>query len=700
MIHSFATPSGLEVERHVSPGSAEAEFAGLRSSLDTMNGVLLSRRFTFPDRYRPGWAGFVNPPLKLVSTAGVLRADALNRRGDVLVEALRPALGESVRFQPAEGDGRSSLIWPEGTNVFAEIRRLVQLFNNTDDEYWGLYGAFGYDLALDQNGVARRLPRAASQQDLALYVPDRLIVCEDPARDRAEIREYDFTFGASSTVGLPRDGGGDERVVDQPLMPEEPAKGSYRNIVRNAVEACRNGELFEVVASQCFRRAVALKPSEIFEELEAINPSPYGFLANLGGEHILGTSPEMFVRVRGKAVESCPISGTLRRGANAQEDADQIFRLLSSKKAEAELTMSTDLDVDDKARVCEPGSVSVVGRRQIEMYSHVIHTVDHVRGTLRADCDAMDAIEAHLGAVTLTGAPRAAALEFIEANETAPRFWYGGAVGRVGFDGDVDTGIILRALRVQDGVAEIRVGASLLHSSDPEDEEAETLTKAGAMFEAISGARRAAVPSAAGEPRNAARGGRFLLVDLDGPFVQALASLARLSGWEAQIVRREGAGTIDWRGEVALLCPALGDDALAAARTLTGEILAAGGAVFGVGHGMLAVAEHLGAVTALLEEPLHGDRRQVFQSSAGRFIPAVGEDGIRSGNYYRRMLAASRLPGDLVCVLADAEGNIAAIEHRTLPAAGVLFQPQSTLSSHGEIVGEALDALSAVVKTG
>jgi anthranilate synthase len=155
-------------------------------------------------------------------------------------------------------------------------------------------------------------------------------------------------------------------------------------------------------------------------------------------------------------VETCPISGTVARGADALEDAQRVKSLMMNAKEESELTMCTDVDRNDKSRICEPGSVKVIGRRQIEMYSRLIHTVDHVEGYLRPEFDALDAFLCHTWAVTVTGAPKTWAIQFVEDHERSPRCWYGGAVGMVGFDGSLNTGLTLRAVRVKNGVAEVR----------------------------------------------------------------------------------------------------------------------------------------------------------------------------------------------------------------------------------------------------
>jgi anthranilate synthase len=148
-------------------------------------------------------------------------------------------------------------------------------------------------------------------------------------------------------------------------------------------------------------------------------------------------------------VETCPISGTVARGADALEDAQRIKSLIGSAKEESELTMCTDVDRNDKSRICIPGSVKVIGRRQIEMYSRLIHTVDHVEGYLRPEFDSLDAFLCHTWAVTVTGAPKTWAIQFVEDMERSPRCWYGGAVGLVGFDGGLNTGLTLRTVRVR-----------------------------------------------------------------------------------------------------------------------------------------------------------------------------------------------------------------------------------------------------------
>src|SRR5690606_1955468 len=217
--------------------------------------------------------------------------------------------------------------------------------------------------------------------------------------------------------------------------------------------------------------------------------------------------------VSGRRIETCPISGTIKRGEDPIADSEQILKLLNSKKDESELTMCSDIDRNDKSRVCEPGSVKVIGRRQIEMYSRLIHTVDHIEGRLRQDRDAFDGFLSHAWAVTVTGAPKLAAMRFIENHEKSPRGWYAGAIGMVHFNGDMNTGLTLRTIRIKDGIAEVRAGATLLYDSNPEEEEAETELKASAMLAAIREAGKPNTPGVIGTAARVGEGRRILLVD-------------------------------------------------------------------------------------------------------------------------------------------------------------------------------------------
>ena len=275
--------------------------------------------------------------------------------------------------------------------MFTALREITAAFS-CEDPHLGLYGAFGYDLAFQFEPVRLRLDRQqgpGTQRDLVLHLPDEIWVL-DRKREEAVRYSYDFEVGGVSTAGLDRGtartvGGPAAQPVRDQELPRQPRPGSYARVVEEARERFACGDLFEVVPGHVFYGRCA-SPAAFYELLRQRNPAPYEFLFNLGeGEYLVGASPEMYVRVTGDRVETCPIAGTIARGEDTLEDAANIATLLGSAKEESELTMCTDVDRNDKARVCVPGSVRVIGRRQIEMYSRLIHTVDHVEGRLGPD---------------------------------------------------------------------------------------------------------------------------------------------------------------------------------------------------------------------------------------------------------------------------------------------------------------------------
>src|SRR5215510_3962561 len=547
---TYETAGGIRVHRIVEEIPVANAIEPVVQALDAHRGVLLASSYEYPGRYKRWDMGFVDPPLALTARNRDFRVQALNPRGRVLLAPILDTLQslDAVERVSAAEDSLEGVIRASGgrfveeersrqPSVFSLLRALGALFRHQDEPHLGLYGAFGYDLAFQFEPIRLRLERPADQRDLLLYLPDELVIV-DHQRELATVRRYDFEVGGRSTAALPRTGSavpyvGTSNVPDR----GDHAPGEYAAMVRVARKSFARGDLFEVVPGQIFREACPQPPSELFRRLRERNPSPYGFLIHLGeAEYLVGASPEMYVRVDGDRVETCPISGTIARGSDPISDAIQIQRLLNSTKDESELTMCTDVDRNDKSRICKPGSVRVIGRRQIEMYSRLIHTVDHVEGHLREEFDALDAFLAHTWAVTVTGAPKAWAMQFIEDHEKSPRAWYGGAIGLVGFDGNMNTGLTLRTIRVKDGVAQVRVGATLLYDSDPEEEERETHIKAAAFLDAIRRPRGASGESAADAVRPG-QGRRILLVDHQDSFVHTLANYLRQTGAEVVTLR-------------------------------------------------------------------------------------------------------------------------------------------------------------------
>lgn len=692
---AFATSGGIAVTVSVYAADYGGALAPLVRRLDGARGVVLSSSFEYPNRYTRWDFGFADPPLEISARGPELTVRALNARGRVLLPAILRAVAEdpaAVPLQPAaagEGrfrvEGRAEDLSEEGRTrrptIFTLLRRVLALFRSPEDGHLGLYGAFGYDLALQWDPIEQHIRRPDDQRDLLLYLPDEVLVV-DHLREQATIRRYDFAVDGADSRGLPRDGGRSE--LGPPRDPREQGdhgQGEYAHSVAEARERFRVGDMFESVLSQTFFRRCDHPPSEIFERLKRSNPSPYGALMNLGeGEFLVAASPEMFVRVTGDRIETCPISGTIARGADAVSDAEQIRTLLNSAKDEAELTMCTDVDRNDKARVCLPGSVKVIGRRQIEVYSRLIHTVDHVEGRLRPGMDGLDAFLTHAWAVTVTGAPKRRAMQFIESREKGSRRWYGGAIGMLGFDGNVNTGLTLRTLRLKDGIAEARVGATLLYDSDPEAEDAECRLKVSALLAVLEGQARSRPLAAAPKVAGLGAGKRVLLVDHEDSFVLTLADYVRQTGAEVTTLRPDLArpAMAEWRPDLVLLSPGPGRPADFDLSATIAAALERRMPIFGVCLGLQGIAEHFGGRLAVLPLPQHGKPAEIRLQPDPLFADLP--ESIQAARYHSLYAERESLPRELSVIAETGDGVIMAIAHCDLPIRAVQFHPESILS--------------------
>lgn len=260
----------------------------------------------------------------------------------------------------------------------------------------------------------------------------------------------------------------------------------YGASVETAKEQIRAGEAFQVVLSQRFERATRASALDIYRVLRTTNPSPYMYLLRMDDVDVIGSSPESLVTVHDGRATMHPIAGTMPRSADPEEDIRLGERLLADPKERAEHLMLVDLGRNDLGRVCAAGSVEVVDFMHVERYSHVMHLVSTVVGTLAPGRTAFDALTATFPAGTLSGAPKPRAMEIIEWLEPARRGLYGGAVGYLDFSGDLDTAIAIRTAVLRDGVAIVQAGAGIVADSDPESEERESQSKAMAVLRAIA----------------------------------------------------------------------------------------------------------------------------------------------------------------------------------------------------------------------
>jgi len=691
----YRTPSGIAVSRVTSVLPYRHRLDRFLRELDKYRGVYLSSGYEYPGRYDARWDILaLRPPLELVSFQREVAFRPLNERGAAINRMLAPVLRDHPHwedFREENGALHGTLkpmpkLFPEEArskqpSVFSILRTISREFGSEQDDKLAFMGAFGYDLLFQFEPIPLRLPREG-RKDLQLFFCDD-IVYMDHERQRIERFRYEFERDGITTRGLERTG---ERIAPAPRREPCPIEsdhtpGEYMANVEVVREGMARGDYYEVVLAQKFRTAFAGKASELFDRVQQATPSPYEFLIQFGDEQLVGASPEMFVRVTGERVETCPIAGTTRRTGDPIVDAQRIRALLNSAKEESELTMCTDVDRNDKSRVCKPGSVKVIGRRLIESYASLFHTVDHVEGFLADGFDSLDAFLSHMWAVTLTGAPKKAASVAIEGLEKSERGWYGGAVGMLKLNGDMNTGILIRTTYLRDGYATYPAGATLLYDSVPADEEAESRLKAEGFFRLLG--PKAPLPVVPGHGKELSRA-KLLLVDNDDCFIHTLANYARQAGAEVVTYR---AGTpfeiLDAvHPGLILISPGPGRPADFRVPQLVMHAANAGIPVFGVCLGLQGIVEAFGGELGVLPYPMHGKPSKLRHRGMGVFEGLPEE--IEVGRYHSLYAIPERLPAVLEVTAESEDGVIMGIRHRDLPIEAVQFHPESILTAANE----------------
>jgi anthranilate synthase component 1 len=368
----------------------------------------------------------------------------------------------------------------------------------------GAVGFFGYDLVRTVEPLGEPNPDPIGLPDMALMVSDLLVVF-DHMRHELTLMAYAFLDDGSNVDAAYASAveaivGARERLrgpvpsqAAPAVAPDAPptefksnmTRSGFEANVRRIVEYVRAGDAFQVVPSQRFSADSPVEAFSIYRGLRTVNPSPYMYFLDFGDFQLAGASPEPLVKVTGRRVETRPIAGTYPRGASEEEDRRQAEDLLRDPKERAEHVMLVDLGRNDLGRVCEFGSVQVDELMIVEAYSHVLHIVSQVSGRLRPEVTAMDALRAVLPAGTLSGAPKVRAMQIIDELEPHKRGSYGGAIGYLGFTGDLDTAIHIRTVVVKDGQVHVQAGGGTVADAKPEYEYEESVNKARAVFQAV-----------------------------------------------------------------------------------------------------------------------------------------------------------------------------------------------------------------------
>ena len=374
----------------------------------------------------------------------------------------------------------------------------------------GAVGYFAYDVVRQLENIGEHAKDDLSVPDAELMFFDRLLAFdhlrhqihimaaadvsrENPRRayDRAlrDIAALERTLAAGLSPALWR------KTAKPKTRKLKIHAGTRRDVYLRNVERCKEyiaaGDIFQVVYSQRFDFTPEVAPFDLYRALRQVNPSPYLYFLKMNDRHILGSSPEMLVRVTGRKLEYRPIAGTRPRGRDAAEDARLEQQVRNDEKERAEHVMLVDLGRNDLGRVSEYGSVKVKDLMYVERYSHVMHLVSALEGTLRKDLDALDALAACFPAGTLSGAPKVRAMQIIEELEPTRRGVYGGSVLYADFAGNLDSCIGIRTMLMQGKNAYLQAGGGIVADSDPAAEFQESMNKAGALLRAVEIARKA-----------------------------------------------------------------------------------------------------------------------------------------------------------------------------------------------------------------
>ena len=397
------------------------------------------------------------------------------------------------------------------TNPLEPLRQILSRYQPVLVEglprfFGGAVGYLGYDLVRFFEKLPEKNPDELYSFDVHMFITDKIIIFDrvkhtikivvNTYLEKSDLAKEHYQSALEEIQGLA------ERLKSPVILPEPPIysqplefksnfeKKEFEQAVKRALEYIRSGEVIQVVLSQRFQAPSRVDAFQLYRALRHINPSPYLFFLKMGGEILVGSSPEVLVRVEEGRAETRPIAGTRPRGKTPEEDKALEQELHSDPKENAEHIMLVDLGRNDLGRVCKIGSVKVSELAVVERYSHVMHLVSNVVGKVEEGKTAFDVLQACFPAGTLTGAPKIRAMEIIEELEPSRRGVYGGAVGYFSFSGNMDMCITIRTIFIKEGLLNIQAGAGIVADSVPEREYQETVNKAKAMIRAVEMARR------------------------------------------------------------------------------------------------------------------------------------------------------------------------------------------------------------------
>lgn len=693
---NIITKSNIEIIRKEQKLDNAEDILFLVEHLENERGMFLSSGTEYPGRYSRWETGFFAPPVEMIAYFDNVIFKPLNKRGVEIVKIFFEILKEqneneyNLSFENENLNvsiNFSDKIFKEEDrskqpSILTPVRKILNAFKNETKDVLGFYGAFGFDLLFQFEKIKLINKRNPQEPVIRLFFPDKIYTFD---RKKEEIfsYEYDFNFKGITTVNIPFEKekevleNNSEIKIEGEILSTLDDK-QYALLVDKAREHMLVGDVFELVLRRRYYAKYNGSSSLLFKKMIEINPSPYQFFCQFKDEQLIGTSPEMFVRVTKNRVESCPISGTIKRGNNPIEDELRIKELLNSKKDEVELTMCTDVDRNDKSRVCKPGSTRLLGRRQIEKYKGLFHTVDHVEGILRDDCDAIDAFLSHMWAVTLMGSPKSTASRLIEQYEDESRGYYGGAIGALFCNGNINTGITIRTIHLKDNIANYSVGASLVYDSIGADEAIETQIKATSFFNIFKPKKEELIQ----EKTQYETDFKVVVIDNEDSFVNTLSDYFRQTGAKV-VTYRHGVDIeliLSEKPDLIMHSPGPKLPKDFNMKELIKKITALNIPQFGVCLGLQGIVETFGGTLRKLDIPQQG--KQWLINHKNKNIFSSLKNDVYVGAYHSWVANEADFPSCLEITAQNETGLIMGIAHKEKPIWAVQFHPESIMSAN------------------
>lgn len=675
-IDSMTPPARLGVSRSEEDADRGA-LDDLTVALDHRLGMFYGCDYESQPIYRRQSTAFVDPSVSVVLEGIQALLTPLDDIGEALVKHWSLLVPGTWR-----DDGAYAPILrsepDDASHPFISLLRVLSGTLEGDCQDLGFYGTWNF------NHWALRSPAPNSSEKVrvTLYLPLALL------RTQGDISRW-VRFKISQAGSHGTEAAAHQSAAPRTIKPapagDDFQPGRYAQRLAEAIHRIRAGEVMSLTLTQGFRRPFLGDAAPVFSKMRRGYPMPEMYFVNLGGgERLMGASPDLQARIVDGVIECAPVCGTLRRGADALEDAALGLELLSSLKEAAALALCTDAFADRLRAICEPGTLKLASRQRIHFFGTVIHAVDHLEGRLAAGKDAWDALLATSAPPTISGVPEQAALRVIEEVEGSQREWFGGAVGYVGVDGNMSVGSIMRLAWFHDEMVELRTGGVIVSHSEPPAEEEESQVKARSLMKLLGVDGHASVPpiSFAGSPHR-----KVHLLTTNDPFANSLIDTLRMSGADVSVGRRP----VD---NASLVVASIRSGSLP--MNCLQDVLESSRPALLIGGAALELLALEGVPTEPLSPPMDGF---VLHVRAG------AEDALHSmgcfdaGVYCAERVLVANLPPHYAALASADSDVLMAYRHRNKPIVGLLFRPESILSSKGgagqDAIGLALRALDA-----